>query len=562
MARDLPLSIIFFFLYTYRVRFCKSAFVKIIIFGLLISLYYFVSTKDLYVDVINPDGINWHTRTQAFTQALAGRDYGDTFQVYHPGITLMWVSGPLLNLFKGSNNEDLKTVDPKATFLERDYYAKLSLVVFCTLLYALTLILLWKLVGFKYAIFYSIPATLEPFCVGVRRLYHLDFLMAALLFLSIILLIYFNYKKPKWPLIIFSGLFFSLAVLTKSTAIIILPAIPFIFLLGNITLLKKFLALLLFIVSSAIFIYAFFPPIWKNPIKSVPKYYRQIAFGVTGIGIEGKKEIGNSGETENVVLDDTLAPKKPNFYIVALFDRLSVGGGALLVISTGVFIYFFVKGFVLQVWHTIRNKKIPKIYNFPPDSWVTFWSIGISMAIIVALTIPVKKSDRYEILVFPFLFTVVAYFLNKLRFYIFIPLSLLYIAFVIYEMIPLHPYYLAYSNPLFGGIETRLRAMGGEPFGVGIYAAFDVVKKDMSANGYSDYYTVSGSKSVKAISVGGKFSRSPSCVTDYIIVFESEDKPTYVCTQDYALLDTVKISDFDFWYVYKRLSQKHQSNYE
>lgn len=529
---------------------------------LLITLYFFISIKDLYVDVINPDGINWHKRTQTFTDALSKRRYSETFQTYHPGTTLMWVSGPVLNTFKGNSNIESDMKDPKATFLERDYYAKLSVVTFGTLLYILILVVLWKLIGFKYAAFYSVFYILEPFDIGMRRIYHLDFLMTTLLFLSFLLILYFNFKSPKWLLIIFSGLFYSLSLLTKATAIILLPVIPFIFLMGKNTLLKKLCAILLFILSSLVFMYVFFPPLWKNPIKSAPKYYDRIVFGITDIGVEGKKEMGTSGKSKNITLDETFKEKGSNFYISSLLMRFSVAGGILLITSVGVFIYFFLKDSIRLIWDYLKNRNFPKGFSTPLDSWTSFWSIGISIAILIALTLSVKKSDRYLIIVFPFLIAVVASFFNKLKVYFSIPLLILYICFVSLELNLIHPYYLAYSNPLLGGIETRLRLLDDDPFGIGSYAAFDIVKKDRETSGYSGYYTVSGTKSIKAISAGGRFSRFPSCVTDYVISYALEEHPTYSCTQKYVLVDTVKINDFDYWYVYKRLNQKHESNHE
>jgi len=490
------------------------------------------------------------------------KNYRYAFQTYHPGTTLMWISGPLLNIFKESSTNEPGIKDPKATFLERDYYAKLSIVTFCTLLLILTLIVLWKLFGFKYAIFYSIVFTLEPFVIGTRRLYHLDFLMTALLFLSFLLILYFNFKSPRWSLVIYSGLFYSLSLLTKSTSVIIFPAILFIFLIGKNTLLRKLCAVLLFILSLLVSTYAFFPPIWKNPIKSVPKYYDRIVIGVTDIGVQGKKEIGTSGKGKNITLDDTFEDRGSNFYISSLFVRFSVAGGTLLIISVVVFTYFFLRQSILLIWNFLKNKNFPKGLKITLESWTSFWFIGISTAVLIVLTMAVKKSDRYIIMVFPFLIAVIAHFFSKLKVRFSIPLSILYICFVLFELNSIHPYYLAYSNPVLGGIKTRLEVLDDDPFGIGSYAAFDIVKRDRETSGYVGYYTVSGTKSIKAISAGGRFSRFPSCVTDYVISYALEKQPTLVCTRKYVLLDTVKIGGFDYWYVYKRLNQKHESNHD
>jgi hypothetical protein len=530
---------------------------------LLITLLYLaLGLFDLHKDVINPDGINWHNRTQAFVKSLKEKDYSETFQVYHPGITLMWVSGPLLNIIHNNQPVETDTNAQKASFVTRDYYAKLSLVVFSTVIFFITYIYLWKLVSFKYSVFFSLPFVLEPFILGMRRLYHLDYLMAVLMFLSVVLLVYYNYKAPKFYLIPLSSIFLALAILTKSTAVMIVPTIPFIVLLGNSVFYKKILALIFFCFSLVLFIYAFFPALWKNPIKSFPKYIDRIAFGVTDIGVEGKKEIGASGKSDNITLDSTLSEKSSNFYLASLFMRLSPAGAVILTVSLGVFLYIFLKGFVLIIYRCIKFRKFPLRFEFSSEAWLAFWSLGIACAVLLGLTFATKKSDRYEIIVFPFLITLIALFLQRFNKWLSIVTICVYLVFVALELKSIHPYYMAYSNPYLGGLKVRLSALDDAPFGIGSYEAFQIVKRDLEKNGNSGYYTISGSKSIKAISVGSKFSRFPSCVTDYVIAFGLEEKPVNTCVQRYELIGTVKISGFDYMNVYKRLNQRHESNYE
>lgn len=536
---------------------------KLLAFILLFSLYLFTSLFGLYGEEINPDGINWLNRTQDFTYALKSNSYGRTYQAYHPGVTLMWISGPLLNTFVNNLEDPEKSSDElKPTFMERYNNLKVSLFIFYSFMYLLIGILLWKLVSFKYFFIFSIFYILEPFVIGMRRLYHLDFLMGILVFTSFLFFIYFNYKKQNWIFLICAGLFFALGLLTKSAAIIFLPAIPFIFLLGNSVYWKKILGLLVFIVSTTFFIYAFFPALWKDPIKAFPEYYQKISYGVSDIGIEGRKEMGTSGNSENKTLDETLDAKISLFYLISLFMRLSPASGIFLIVSVSVLLYFLLKGFFEFMFKSIIKKDIQKVFNYSPEAWLAFWSLGISLAVIVALGFAVKKSDRYEILIFPFLFTIFAYFLSKLKSWYLIPLILIYTAVVYFDLRSFHPFYLAYTNPFMGGIETRLRSVDDAPFGIGSYQAFEVIKQDREENNYEGFYTVAGSKSIKAISSGGKFSRFPSCVTDYVISYALEENPMNTCSQQYVLLDTVKVGGFDYWYVYKRLNQKHASNYE
>lgn len=545
-----------------RKRTLLSIFTKTVFVASIVVTYFLLSVWDLRIDVINPDGINWHARTQAFIKALNSGDYSQTYQVYHPGFTLMWVSGPLLNFFKPGNTSPDPQIDPKTTFLERDYYAKLSLVVFCGVIFALIIVTLWWCCGFGYAFSFGLVMSLEPFVIGMRRLYHLDYLMTLPLFMSLLLMVCYNYKSAKVILPIFSGFFFALAFLAKSTAVVLLPALPFVVLLGEFSWKKKLLGFVVFMFSVCVFLYLLFPPIWKDPIKTVPKYYEKIAFGVSDIGVEGKKEMGSSGKKDNVTLDDTVDARERNFYLASLFMRLSPPAGALLVVGFSVYIYFFLKGFLLTIIRILRSRRLFARFSFTPDAFFTFWSLAFAIAVMVALTLSVKKTDRYLMLAMPFLFSSIAYFFSRLKFYFWIPPMIAYLYFVYTELSFIHPYYFAYSNPYLGGLETRLRVLDEDPFGVATWESVNKVKKDLEKNGNFGYYTISGSKSVKAISSGGRFSRSPSCVTDYSVVFAFADKPTYSCVQKYVLLDTVKVAGFDYWYIYKRLNQKHQSNYD
>lgn len=541
----------------------RAGILKTFTIVLLTALFFGTSVNGLYVDAINPDGINWHTRSEKFVDALVQRNYEGTYQAYHPGVTLMWISGPVLRAFNAQHMVDGKILDEKAIFLDADYYAKLSVVVFETILFAITLITMWKLFSFKYALFFALIFTFEPFLLGMRRLYHLDFLMAMLALDSFLFLVFYNYRSAKDIHLLLAGLFFALAVLTKSAAVMVLPAVPFIFLLGNPSLKDKLISLLQFVVFASLFIYFLFPPIWTNPAVQIPKYFEKIAFGVSDIGVEGHKEMGRSGEADNIVLDETFKPTALNYYLVTLVMRFSVAGLALSFLALLTFTFFFLKGFATLLASSIKAKKFPKTFNFDPTAWAAFWSIGLATAITIALTVAVKKQDRYEVFAFPFIVAVIAYFLAKLKLKFGLPLIAIYLVIVIYELYAIHPYYLAYSTPLLGGVETRIRVLDGSPFGVGSYAAFEVVKKDREKNGATGYYTIAGSKSIKAISAGGRFSREPSCVTDYVVSFAlDEEKPNLRCLQDFAFVDTVKVGGFDYWYIFKRLNQKHESNYD
>lgn len=537
----------------------KRLLIKLFASFILFALYYLISVYSLELDTINPDGINWHVRTQNFSKSLSKRDYGSTYQAYHPGVTLMWLSGPVLSTFK--QDFAIQKIE-KETFFERDYYAKLSVVIFGLVLFILSGFGLWKLVGFRYFVAFGVFMALEPFTLGVRRLYHLDFLLCMLLFLCFLFLVYYNYKSARWWLPALAGLFFALALLTKSSALIFLPMVPFLFLLGNFGARRKLLGFFVFLISTVLYIFVCFPPLWHNPIESAPKYLQKIAHGITDIGVEGKEEIGNSGADESVTLASQVDTSRgSDFYLASLVMRLSPIGLGYLVVALAAYIYIFLKGFMLKLIALFKTKKLTMSYTFSVEAWLAFWSLGFSVVAFLAFSISAKKIDRYEIIVFPFIFILIAYILTRVKTYFLVLVLMVYMICVIPELKFIHPYYIAYSSPLLGGITTRLYTLDDSPFGVGIYAAFQAAKSDLLASGNSGYYTISGTKSLKAISAGGKFSRFPSCVTDYVVVYALEDPPIYTCVQKYKLVTTVKIGGFDYWYIYKRLNQKHESNY-
>jgi hypothetical protein len=241
-----------------------------------------------------------------------------------------------------------------------------------------------------------------------------------------------------------------------------------------------------------------------------------------------------------------------------LLYRFSIGGVVLLFLSLSYLLFLLFRYFI----QLFKKRK----FNFEslrkPENIFLFLISSIVIFSLVALTLSAKKSDRYEILIYPFLILIFTYFLTKINSWIYLFLITLYVFITLIELDRIHPYYLAYSNPLFGGIEARHKSIDNSPFGIGIYKAYQFVLKDRLDNNYDGYFTISGNKSIKEISYGGKFSKYPSCVTDYIITYYKNEQPTKRCVQKYTLLGSVEISGKEYWFIYKRDNQKQESNKE
>lgn len=51
-------------------------------------------------DAINPDGVNWYFRSEQFYVGIKTFDFAKTYQHYHPGVSLMWVVGFVIEAIK------------------------------------------------------------------------------------------------------------------------------------------------------------------------------------------------------------------------------------------------------------------------------------------------------------------------------------------------------------------------------------------------------------------------------------------------------------------------------
>ncbi|HQG78710.1 MAG TPA: hypothetical protein PK564_00005, partial [bacterium] len=71
-------------------------------FLLLIFSVLFFATRlpGLKDDVINPDGAAWHYRSEQFIVGIKNKQFEKTYQHYHPGVTLMWIAGTAVEVYK------------------------------------------------------------------------------------------------------------------------------------------------------------------------------------------------------------------------------------------------------------------------------------------------------------------------------------------------------------------------------------------------------------------------------------------------------------------------------
>ena len=149
------------------------------------------------------DEEQWHRNTVGFRDALQHGDFGGLYQQHHPGVTTMWLASLTV------------TADSWATRL---LPAALALGV----LVGLAWFLMMRLWGWKTATFAALLLALNPLFIAHSRVLAMDALQAVFMALSALgALVWIEQRKPRW--LIFSGAMTALAILSKFPAVVLLP---------------------------------------------------------------------------------------------------------------------------------------------------------------------------------------------------------------------------------------------------------------------------------------------------------------------------------------------------
>lgn len=193
--------------------------VAIFIFGtaFLLRALYPVSRPDL-----------WLERSVRFFHALLNQEWAATYQQYHPGVTVMWLTGTGLQLFSriqgGVTPDQFYGSAPARPGLlnEATVAGVLPLALAIAFCITLTYFSLQRLAGFKIASVAGFFLAFDPFHITYSKVIHLDALLASLMFASAVFLLNFLHERRRQDLV-FSGLFAGLSFLTKSPSVFLIP---------------------------------------------------------------------------------------------------------------------------------------------------------------------------------------------------------------------------------------------------------------------------------------------------------------------------------------------------
>ena len=405
-------------------------------------------------DIINPDAVLWHIRSEQFVVGLKYGQFEKTYQHYHPGVTLMWIIGSSVEVFKQITGINVYTSE---TYMSFDLVAKSALVLVQFILTLLIILNLAKLTGFYKSFLVTSIFTFEPFFLGNSRILHLDVLSTLLVLLALVFL-FQNLQKPKLIRSVLVGLFLALAFLTKSICIgaFIYGLFYSVFYLLLLKDKKNIVKVVVpMFISFIAFTFLFFPALWGDP-----KYYM-----IDMIFKEGQR-VGMEDGHRQVLMGELTNNGGVFFYLLIFLIKSSP---------------FMLLGVLLSVYYYIK-KSLKPVLKSPKKILNKFTGFGLYLCIfylgyILFMTVASKKIDRYLIMLFPF-FAYTSYYGYKnllytakkvgyVKYYKVVMTFLVFI-FILIPTFRIFPWYFTYVSPVIGNTVRANKIIGQKSFGVGI----------------------------------------------------------------------------------------------
>lgn len=397
-----------------------------------------IRLPNLGFDTFNTDIWKWKTRSYNFSNGVFNLDLGQTLQRYHPGVMLMWhgTAGiKLYNLYYDLTIGGEPASNEASTIFGLNFFQKLMVSVSLAFCLALLFYMLRQLFGLKYAAISIALLLFEPFYNALSREFHLEGLMSTYMLVSLIAT--FGYYKTKSTrYLILSSLFAVFAVLTKISALVLLPftclmvIAPF-YATGKS--LKDYVRqsvrpvgvwLGVFVIASVVL----WPALFVRPLD----VYYKLLEGIFSVGIEEGHEQLFFGK---YVTDPGIL-----FYPVVLLFKSSI------FMLPGVLGYF--------IWARKHANSELKTFNK--------FLLIFSILYILPLLASSKKLDRYILPNFLTLSLISAsfyYYLYSLKTKVFysvvVPISFVWVMFIAY----IHPDYLSYYSPLTGGLRVGINVI-------------------------------------------------------------------------------------------------------
>ena len=278
---------------------------EVLAFVMVVGALWFFrgSALDRFVTIDEP---RWLARSANFYQAIATKNLAQTAQASHPGVTTMWAgaTGFFLSypqyIQEGEGQlQNLRSVEPILRRrgmdpLEVLTAARAVLVFFIVLALSGGYLAARRLLGWIPATMGFLFIAFDPFEIAFSRVLHVDAIMAALVFTSILFLYRYLFLGGMWHDILISGCVAGLGFLSKAPALILVPFTILLLLVRMLrareshprVALRRFLsACLLWGVAGVAVTVLLWPAAWLEPVKTILEVVRG-AFGQASGGHE------------------------------------------------------------------------------------------------------------------------------------------------------------------------------------------------------------------------------------------------------------------------------------
>ncbi|MDA1169076.1 MAG: glycosyltransferase family 39 protein [bacterium] len=371
---------------------------------------------------ITADEPRWQANVAGFTIKLARADFRNLLQQPHPGITTQWFASPAIW---------------QKTWAEK----KLPLILAQCVLLLFAAYLMGLLWGKKTGILGAFILALNPFLIAHTRVYAMDSLLAIFLLISLLALLVWN-KTQENRYLLYAGSAGALAFLSKLPGSIIVPfSIIIIFFLtknSKTSIQSCFIWIISFVVTSVIVL----PSFLIRPIG----IFQDLAGFLSSDDYTSLHQYG-------------------------LFYYL----GTLVFLTT-----------LIQISALVATIIKPSILKHKQDVAILML---FAVAFILMMTIGAKKGDRYILPAFLMFDTCTAYVASRVlkkRHTWAILLLICAFLFQAIHIVKLHPYELAYVNPLTGQFLGDRQLGWGE--GLDIAAQYINAKPDAKEIQVATYY--------------------------------------------------------------------------
>ena len=214
------------------------------------------------------DEAMWLRQSAQFMSAVKNGEFSETGIAYHPGVTTMWLAGPR-TFFTDPPHLDVKDL----------VFARWFIGIIVWIGIGIACLLLYRLFGQWIAFTSFVCLAYSPFFLAQTRRVMTDALATVFILLLVLLFLLYCQNRHSHRYLVFSGVAFGLALLSKSHTLILLPWILLCLFLfwekqtGNFwTSLAEGIC---FLNCAALTVLGLWPVFWTP------------SFGITGLGLFG-----------------------------------------------------------------------------------------------------------------------------------------------------------------------------------------------------------------------------------------------------------------------------------